>query len=205
MQAPIARPMRTHQVRLLTVSLPLSATFLWFGSCLASQPKIGLRRRGFDLPRRRFFASTSAERLQSPILERDDAVEAAGEFEVVGGDQRREPRIAHEVQQRPQHIVAGRGAARIVDSTDDDWRGALERNLIQTVRLMRLALPHMRARPGAAVIRLLGFGQEHARPTEGRDKGTGADKPRSVMPKTREGPKIRRLPAGGESPLRTRL
>jgi 3-oxoacyl-[acyl-carrier protein] reductase len=38
------------------------------------------------------------------------------------------------------------------DSTDDDWRGALERNLIQTVRMMRRALPHMNGRPGAAVI-----------------------------------------------------
>jgi NAD(P)-dependent dehydrogenase (short-subunit alcohol dehydrogenase family) len=28
----------------------------------------------------------------------------------------------------------------------------LERNLIQTVRMMRLALPHMRDRPGASVI-----------------------------------------------------
>ena len=44
------------------------------------------------------------------------------------------------------------GGARVADSSDDDWRGALERNLIQTVRMMRLALPHMKERPGAAVI-----------------------------------------------------
>jgi 3-oxoacyl-[acyl-carrier protein] reductase len=44
------------------------------------------------------------------------------------------------------------GGARIADSTDDDCRGALERNLIHTVRMMRLALPHMHGRPGAAVI-----------------------------------------------------
>ena len=44
------------------------------------------------------------------------------------------------------------GGARIADSADDDWRGALERNLIQTVRMMRLALPHMKDRPGAALI-----------------------------------------------------
>ena len=43
-------------------------------------------------------------------------------------------------------------AARVPDSSDDDWRGALERNLIQTVRMMRLALPRMKERPGAAVI-----------------------------------------------------
>jgi 3-oxoacyl-[acyl-carrier protein] reductase len=48
--------------------------------------------------------------------------------------------------------VGGGGGARIADSTDDDWRSALERNLIQTVRMMRLALPHMQGRTGAAVI-----------------------------------------------------
>jgi 3-oxoacyl-[acyl-carrier protein] reductase len=45
--------------------------------------------------------------------------------------------------------VGGRGVA---DSTDDDWRAALEMNLLQTVRMMRLALPHMRGRAGAAVV-----------------------------------------------------
>ncbi len=44
------------------------------------------------------------------------------------------------------------GGARIADSTDDDWRGGMERNLIQTVRMMRLALPHMKGRAGACVI-----------------------------------------------------
>src|SRR6266850_230705 len=46
----------------------------------------------------------------------------------------------------------GGGGARIADRTDDDWRGALERNLVQTVRMMRLALPHMKDRSGPAVI-----------------------------------------------------
>jgi 3-oxoacyl-[acyl-carrier protein] reductase len=46
----------------------------------------------------------------------------------------------------------GGGGARIADSTDDDWRNALERNLIQTVRMMRLALPHMKGRRDAVVI-----------------------------------------------------
>ena len=40
----------------------------------------------------------------------------------------------------------------IADSTDDEWRAMLERNLVQTVRMMRLALPHMRGRRGAAVV-----------------------------------------------------
>src|SRR5262245_35226704 len=50
------------------------------------------------------------------------------------------------------NVGGGGGGARVADSTDDDWRGALERNLIQTVRMMRLALPHMKGRPGASVI-----------------------------------------------------
>ena len=50
------------------------------------------------------------------------------------------------------NVGGGGGGARIADSTDDDWRSALERNLIQTVRMMRLALPHMEGRAGAAVI-----------------------------------------------------
>jgi 3-oxoacyl-[acyl-carrier protein] reductase len=52
------------------------------------------------------------------------------------------------------NVGGGGGGARIADSTDDDWRGALERNLVQTVRMMRLALPHMKGRPGAAVINI---------------------------------------------------
>jgi 3-oxoacyl-[acyl-carrier protein] reductase len=50
------------------------------------------------------------------------------------------------------NVGGGGGGERIADSTDEDWRGALERNLIQTVRMMRLALPHMHGRAGAAVI-----------------------------------------------------
>ena len=52
------------------------------------------------------------------------------------------------------NVGSGGGGARVADSSDDDWRGALERNLIQTVRMMRLALPHMKGRPGAAVINI---------------------------------------------------
>src|SRR5436190_1119133 len=49
-------------------------------------------------------------------------------------------------------LVNNVGGARVADSSDDDWRSALEQNLIQTVRMMRLALPRMKERPGAAVI-----------------------------------------------------
>src|SRR3954452_4296269 len=52
------------------------------------------------------------------------------------------------------NVGGGGGGSRIADSTDEDWRGALDRNLIQTVRMMRLALPHMKNRPGAAVINI---------------------------------------------------
>jgi 3-oxoacyl-[acyl-carrier protein] reductase len=52
------------------------------------------------------------------------------------------------------NVGGGGGGARVADSTDEDWRGALERNLIQTVRMMRLALPHMKGRPGAAVVNI---------------------------------------------------
>ena len=51
------------------------------------------------------------------------------------------------------NVGGGGGGARVADSSDDDWRSALEQNLIQTVRMMRLALPRMKERPGAAVIK----------------------------------------------------
>jgi 3-oxoacyl-[acyl-carrier protein] reductase len=52
------------------------------------------------------------------------------------------------------NVGGGGGGARIADSSDDDWRGALERNLVQTVRMMRLALPYMKGRPAAAVVNI---------------------------------------------------
>jgi NAD(P)-dependent dehydrogenase (short-subunit alcohol dehydrogenase family) len=56
------------------------------------------------------------------------------------------------------NVGGGGGGARIADSTDDDWRNALERNLVQTVRMMRLALHHMKGRTGASVINGPRFG-----------------------------------------------
>jgi 3-oxoacyl-[acyl-carrier protein] reductase len=49
-------------------------------------------------------------------------------------------------------VGGGGGGAHIADSTDDDWRSAMDWNLIQAVRMMRLALPHMKGRAGAAVV-----------------------------------------------------
>jgi 3-oxoacyl-[acyl-carrier protein] reductase len=50
--------------------------------------------------------------------------------------------------------VGGPGARgrTIADSTDADWQNALDANLLQVVRMMRLALPHMRGRAGASVV-----------------------------------------------------
>jgi len=50
------------------------------------------------------------------------------------------------------NVGGGRGGSRIDDSTDEDWRAVFEVNLVQTVRMMRLALPHMSGRAGAAVV-----------------------------------------------------
>lgn len=46
------------------------------------------------------------------------------------------------------------GGKRILDSTDDDWRRILEVNLLQTVRMMRLATPHMAGRKAPAVVNI---------------------------------------------------
>jgi 3-oxoacyl-[acyl-carrier protein] reductase len=44
------------------------------------------------------------------------------------------------------------GGRTIADSTDADWQNALEANLLQVVRMMRLALPQMSGRTGASVV-----------------------------------------------------
>lgn len=44
------------------------------------------------------------------------------------------------------------GGRTIAESTDADWKNALEANLLQVVRMMRLALPHMSGRTGASVV-----------------------------------------------------
>jgi 3-oxoacyl-[acyl-carrier protein] reductase len=50
------------------------------------------------------------------------------------------------------NVGGGGGGRTIADSTDEDWHTTLEINLLQTVRMMRLALPHMSGHPGAAVV-----------------------------------------------------
>ncbi len=50
------------------------------------------------------------------------------------------------------NVGGGGGGPRVEGSTDDDWHNILDVNLVQTVRMMRLAVPHMTGRAGAAVI-----------------------------------------------------
>jgi 3-oxoacyl-[acyl-carrier protein] reductase len=50
------------------------------------------------------------------------------------------------------NVGRGGGGRTIADSTDEEWRTTLEINLLQTVRMMRLALPHMSSRAGAVVV-----------------------------------------------------
>ena len=46
------------------------------------------------------------------------------------------------------------GGRRLAQGTDEDWRLTLELNLVQTVRMMRLAAPHMAGRAGAAIVNI---------------------------------------------------
>jgi len=50
------------------------------------------------------------------------------------------------------NVGGGGGGRRVADSTDEEWRDTLEINLLQTVRMMRLAAPHMANRKAAAVV-----------------------------------------------------
>ena len=52
------------------------------------------------------------------------------------------------------NVGGGGGGARVENSTDEDWRTVLDTNLVQTVRMMRLALPHMKGRPEAAIVNI---------------------------------------------------
>ncbi len=46
------------------------------------------------------------------------------------------------------------GARKLLESTDADWLATFELNLHAAVRLTRQAVPHLRARPGAAVVHI---------------------------------------------------
>ena len=49
------------------------------------------------------------------------------------------------------NVGGGGGGRTIADSSDEDWRRTFEINVVQTVRMMRLAAPHMAGRGGAVV------------------------------------------------------
>ena len=50
------------------------------------------------------------------------------------------------------NVGGGGGGRRILTGTDEEWRQTLEINVVQTVRMMRLAAPHMANRRHAAVV-----------------------------------------------------
>jgi 3-oxoacyl-[acyl-carrier protein] reductase len=52
------------------------------------------------------------------------------------------------------NVGGGVGGVRLLESSDEDWRRTLEINLVQTARLMRLAVPLMRGREGAAIVNI---------------------------------------------------
>jgi 3-oxoacyl-[acyl-carrier protein] reductase len=52
------------------------------------------------------------------------------------------------------NVGGNTGGTRVLESTDADWRQTLEVNLIHTVRMMRLAVPHMKGRQGAAIVNI---------------------------------------------------
>lgn len=48
--------------------------------------------------------------------------------------------------------VGGSTGGRLLDATDEDWQRTFELNVFQIVRMIRLAVPHMRQRGGGAII-----------------------------------------------------
>ena len=50
------------------------------------------------------------------------------------------------------NVGGSQGGRTLADSTDADWLRTLELNLFQTVRMLRLSMPHMAGRPHPAVV-----------------------------------------------------
>jgi len=90
---------------------------------------------------------TLIDGLQPPVCQSDNAVEAAGEIEIVGRDQGREAGIANEVEESPQHTLAGgviEVAGRLVTEQNFGLVGerAGDRDpLLLTAREARRAMP----------------------------------------------------------------
>ena len=50
------------------------------------------------------------------------------------------------------HVGTTYGMKFLMESTDDEWRNTFETNVIQTLRTIRLTVPHMRKRGGGCII-----------------------------------------------------
>ena len=48
--------------------------------------------------------------------------------------------------------VGGAAGGNLLEASDEDWRQTFELNVFQVVRMIRLAVPHMRARGGGAIV-----------------------------------------------------
>ena len=124
--------------------------------------------RGIGLATAKAFAAEGCRlmlsaRSESTLAEAEDALRASGATVVAQTADVTQADGAAEVVRAAvaafggidilvNNVGGGGGGPRIADSTDADWRNVLDVNLVQTVRMMRLALPHMAGRPGAAVV-----------------------------------------------------
>jgi 3-oxoacyl-[acyl-carrier protein] reductase len=57
--------------------------------------------------------------------------------------------------------AGGAFGGNLMEATDDDWRQTFELNLFQIVRMIRLAVPHMRQQGGGAVVNIASISGWH--------------------------------------------
>jgi NAD(P)-dependent dehydrogenase (short-subunit alcohol dehydrogenase family) len=50
--------------------------------------------------------------------------------------------------------VGGSSGGNLMEATDDDWRQTFELNVFQIVRMIRLAVPHLRSRGGGSIVNI---------------------------------------------------
>lgn len=126
--------------------------------------------RGIGLATARVFAQEGCRlvlgaRNADALTEAAEAIRAEGtEVLAVPGDVTQPDDAAHLVEAAVaafggidtliNNVGGGAGVPRIEGGADDDWRTVLDTNLVQTVRMMRLALPHMKGRAGASVVNI---------------------------------------------------
>ena len=99
-------------------------------------------------------------------------LDAAGEALVLDGDVTRAAEMADFVGAAAEHWgridgvlgnAGGAAAGRFEDAGDDAWRDDFDLKVLGTVRLIRLALPHLRAGGGGAVVNVLNIGAKAPR------------------------------------------